>query len=82
MNSKSDDELSIAMNEIWARHGRRFKNNWLQGYFNSKSWYSGTISPDDFNSVYKSTPTEDYNAELINSVLLARGFDVNKVHPN
>ena len=26
-------------NEIFARHGRTFKDKWLQGYFNSFSWY-------------------------------------------
>jgi YARHG domain len=26
-------------NEIYARHGRMFKNRWLQDYFSSQSWY-------------------------------------------
>ena len=39
---------SGARNEIYARHGRRFKDDELQEYFNSKSWYEGTIDPDDF----------------------------------
>lgn len=49
-------ELSYARNEIYARHGRRFKDESLQEYFDSKSWYQGTISPDDF--------TEDMLSEL------------------
>ena len=42
------DELRIARNEIYARHGRRFKSEELQTYFDSKSWYQGTIAPGDF----------------------------------
>ena len=43
------DELFIARNEIYARHGRTFNNPELQQYFNGKSWYSGTISPENFD---------------------------------
>ncbi len=35
----SDNELWIARNEIYARHGRVFKNTYLQSYFDSCSWY-------------------------------------------
>lgn len=42
-------ELRIARNEIYARHGRKFKDVDLQNYFNSKSWYRGTVEPDKFN---------------------------------
>ena len=82
VSSLSNDDLSRAMNEIWARHGRRFNNNWLQSYFNSMSWYQGTIAADDFNHVYKGTDIESRNAEMINAILTERGYDVNKVHPN
>lgn len=41
-------EINYAKNEIYARHGRKFKSNELQSYFNSKSWYAGTIEPDAF----------------------------------
>ena len=43
------DQLRIARNEIYARHGRMFDDEQLQAYFNSKSWYTGTISPADFS---------------------------------
>lgn len=42
------EELRIARNEIYARHGRMFKDEALQAYFNEKSWYTGTIAPDNF----------------------------------
>lgn len=41
-------ELRIARNEIYARHKRRFKAQDLQTYFDSKSWYEGTIQPENF----------------------------------
>ncbi len=47
--SLTDDELRIARNEIYARHGRRFNDPTLQAYFDSKSWYDGTIEADDFD---------------------------------
>ncbi|MCM1086616.1 MAG: YARHG domain-containing protein [Muribaculaceae bacterium] len=44
----SADECKIARNEIYARHGRKFKDEELQSYFNACDWYEGTIEPDDF----------------------------------
>ena len=41
-------QINYAKNEIYARHGRKFNSRELQDYFNSKSWYNGTIDPDDF----------------------------------
>ncbi len=78
----SDDEICIAQNEIWARHGRKFKNNWLQEHFNNQSWYSGTIEADEFLSKYSPTDLENKNAQFLNSVLSSHGYDLNKAHPN
>lgn len=44
----SAEECRIARNEIYARHGRKFKDKELQAYFDSKDWYHGTIEPDSF----------------------------------
>lgn len=41
-------EVNYAKNEIYARHGRRFVSEELQAYFDSKSWYVGTVAPEDF----------------------------------
>ncbi len=63
----SSDELRLARNEIYARHGRKFDDAQLQDYFNGKSWYNGTINPDDF----KESMLNDYekkNIELIQSL--------------
>lgn len=44
------NELMLARNEIYARHGRKFKDLEIQAYFNSQSWYKGTVEPDDFST--------------------------------
>lgn len=42
------DQVQMAINEIYARHHRKFVIQSIQDYFNSKSWYSGYIEADDF----------------------------------
>ena len=46
----SADMCRLARNEIFARHGRMFKDAYLQNYFNAQSWYHGTIPADSFNN--------------------------------
>ena len=60
----SKSELRLARNEIFARHGRMFDDQELQDYFNSKSWYRGTIRPEDFSESMLSE-TEKANIETI-----------------
>lgn len=47
--SKTDEELRIGRNEIYARHGRKFDDVELQAYFDNKDWYQGTTSPEEFD---------------------------------
>lgn len=63
----SKDQLRIGRNEILARHGRRFNDQTLQQYFDSKSWYNGTISPDEFDANLDSrlNDVERANIEII-----------------
>ena len=49
LSGLSMSELELARNEIYARHGRRFDTDYIQEYFDSQQWYSGTIDPDDFD---------------------------------
>lgn len=42
-------DLMLARNEIFARHGRMFEDEWLQSYFDSQSWYQGIYSPSEFS---------------------------------
>lgn len=43
------EECRLARNEIYARHGRIFNDESLQEYFQSLSWYSPMIQPEDFD---------------------------------
>ena len=56
--------VCYAKNEIYARHGRKFDDPELQAYFNSQSWYKGTIDPGSFDTMSLSQ-TERTNIELI-----------------
>lgn len=39
----------MARNEIYARHGRIFEDEELNEYFQSKSWYEGYLTADEFD---------------------------------
>lgn len=43
------DDMQLAINEIYARHGRKFSMKEYRDYFNSQSWYKGTVEPEKFN---------------------------------
>lgn len=43
------EECRIARNELFARHGRLFKDEELQAYFDSCDWYYGWVMPEDFD---------------------------------
>lgn len=68
----SDYDLYLARNEIFARHGRQFKNEDLHRYFGSKSWYNPSIAPDDFSESMLND-TELANVHMIKSIEEARG---------
>lgn len=63
----SQEQLRLARNEIYARHGRKFKTKELQDYFNSKSWYTGTIESNAFKDDYLNA-YEKENIKLIQSL--------------
>lgn len=59
-----DNMKQMAINEIYARHGRKFKNQDIQEYFNQKAWYVPSVEPDDFDeSVFNEY--ERANIELL-----------------
>ena len=72
----TDSETTrLAINEIYARHGREFRNDDLVRYFGDKSWYTPTYSPDDFDARSGSilSYTEQRNAATILELEQARG---------
>lgn len=74
----SDNQLRLARNEIYARHGRQFTNEYLQNYFDSCSWYEGSISPEDFSEEMLSQVERD-NLEII--VAAEKKYDENHPYP-
>ena len=65
-------QLRIARNEIFARHGRQFRDTALNQWFYSKQWYlnlPAKYSPDDFDRLSPSplSKLEIQNIEVINN---------------
>lgn len=50
LSGYTSQQLELARNEIYARHGRKFVKQQLADYFNGKSWYKGTIDSETFDS--------------------------------
>lgn len=63
----SAKELNYARNEIFARHGRKFESKELRDYFESKSWYKGKYSAEEFDKKSSSVlnSTEKKNVEFL-----------------
>ena len=61
----SKEGLRYARNEIYARHGKEFKDEGLRKYFQSREWYhpTGAEVPDSAFNEY-----EIYNRDLIQSL--------------
>ncbi len=68
LSGLSAAQLQMAINEIYARNHRRFDTPSIQAYFDSKSWYSGTINASDFNPASMSE-TEWANISLMLSLM-------------
>ena len=49
LSGLTEEQVSIARNEIFARHGRIFVTKEIAAYFSAKSWYHGTISAAAFS---------------------------------
>ena len=49
VKNMSDKVLRLAINEIYARHGRKFNSKELQDFFNSKEWYTPKYEPEEFD---------------------------------
>lgn len=60
VSGMSYNDLQMAINEIYARHGRKFSDPNIQSYFDSQSWYQGTVEPDAFDSsVFSATESQN-----------------------
>jgi hypothetical protein len=61
----SKEDLRLARNELFARHGMIFGVTDLDNYFGSKSWYQPMYSYDDFFDKVEMNAIEEANLALI-----------------
>lgn len=66
-------ECKIARNEIYARYGRIFQDEFLQNYFESCTWYEGRIAAEDFQQDMLNE-TEKENANMISAYEQKMGY--------
>lgn len=59
------EQLRLARNEIYARHGMIFGVDDLDQYFATKSWYKPTVSYTDFYNTVEMSIVEEENVILI-----------------
>ena len=52
LSGMSKSEINLAKNELYARHGRKFKSKELQEYFESKDWYVPKYSPKQLSLIH------------------------------
>lgn len=75
----SEDQIRIARNEIFARHGYTFSSEDLKNYFSSKSWYTPNpdlnASTDDLYGKMGLTETEISNIHFIEEYEEAHGLN-------
>ena len=64
-------QLTLARNEIFARHGRPFRDPELSRYFRSQEWYLA----DDYYSEDRLTPLELQNTRFIAGFQKRRGLN-------
>lgn len=67
LQNMSKEQLALARNEIFARHGYKFGEP-FKSYFESKSWYS--VNPNYTDDMKELSPLERHNAKII---LVAEG---------
>ncbi len=65
VSALSANDLQLAINEIYARRGRIFKDASLNAYFNSQSWYEGKYTAEEFEKNVKFNTYEQKNLQLL-----------------
>lgn len=68
------EQCRIARNEIYARHGRIFKDEALAAHFGACDWYRPTIQPEAFNEEAVLNQYEKANRDLIVDYEKAKGY--------
>ena len=68
------DQCRFARNEIYARRGRKFDTKEVREYFESKSWYRGTIDSGVFDKTVKFNDYESKNIKTIEDYEKKMGY--------
>lgn len=78
-------QLRIARNEIYARHGRQFRDPWLNQWFYSKNWYLA-VYPKYAPGSFDAMPTPLSQVELANVHTISQYekavMDSRDIYPN
>ncbi|MGN0354831.1 MAG: YARHG domain-containing protein [Muricoprocola sp.] len=69
LSNLTEYEVLLARNEIYARHGRIFRDEELSAYFNSKSWYEPTVTGEEFTYEYAASVFNDYEITNISFIV-------------
>ncbi len=70
----SDNELTLALNEIYARRGRIFSDSSISSYFNSKTWYTPKYTAEQFSQNVTFNRYEQANLQLMVDEQKERGL--------
>lgn len=74
ISALSDNNLNIALNEIYARRGRIFKDPALSSYFNSQAWYTPKYTQAEFDKNVTFNDYEQKNLQLMINEEKSRGI--------
>ena len=68
LSGLSSEQLEIARNEIYARHGRGFNSASLRSYFEGQDWYEQRYTPEEFDAL-NPTPLNQYEQANVNTIM-------------
>ena len=74
VSNMSNDELTMALNEIYARRGRIFTSARLDSYFRSQDWYTPKYTAEEFANNVVFNDYEEHNINLILNEQSDRGM--------
>lgn len=74
ISALSNNNLNIALNEIYARRGRIFKDPALSSYFNSQAWYTPKYTQAEFDKNVTFNDYEQKNLQLMINEEKSRGI--------
>jgi|GEM_PF-2403885 len=66
----TDEQLVLARNEIYARHGRGFNDASIRSYFESQGWYKQLYTAEEFDAM--PSPLNQYENANISAILHAQ----------